>query len=92
MIHLNNSDIFNDEDITRCGVVADSFLKSLYFSSNENLTNKILLHNFNLKLLKNKIKTKNIICKITCCAWEKLSFQKNQSSGDFLIDLLPLFH
>lgn len=106
--HLDNGDRLgescrcslknNPKDLTRCGVVAESFLNCIYFPSEEELGGNIAIHHFDMALLQKKIKLKSLVCKIIWQVWEKELFESDQTVGKvsmpaydhtFLLDLAP---
>jgi hypothetical protein len=86
LLKLNKNIRYNSNDITRCGIVAESLLNNLYFSSEDDLKNNIIMYHFDLNQLQRIIgKKKNIICRISWSVWEKTQFNLSQSTGEFIM-------
>jgi hypothetical protein len=86
LVQLNRGVQYDSKDTTRCGLVAESFLNNLYFSSEDILKDNIIIHNFDINLLQRMMKKKkNIICRISWCVWEKTQFKLSQTSGEFMM-------
>ena len=89
LVKSNKGIKYDSDNITRCGIVAESLLNNLYFSSEDDLKNNIIIYNYDLNLLQRLMKKKkNIICRISWSVWEKPQFKSSQLSGEFI---MPVF-
>jgi hypothetical protein len=85
MVNSNNNDRKEEVDITRCGVIAESFLNRIYFSSEEELSDNIALYHFDMDDLKRSIRRKNLVCKVIWAVWEKKLFESKEAAGEFVM-------
>lgn len=74
-----------DVEMTRCGVIADLCLNSLYFSSEEELERSSVIYHLDSEILQKLMKRKEMVCKVIWAVWEKEQFDLHKASGDFLM-------